>query len=1093
MSQQRDGGRLILCGPAASGKTQAVLTEYAHVVQRHGEDAAVLLLPSRLACERVRRRLVSEGHLPGLLDPRILTFPDLAELILSANHEPVAAMSRLQQRLLMRAVTAELRAAGELRALAQMCELPGFVVGLCEFIGELKRIAVRPEQFRQRLAASGLADERSRDLARIYEHYQARLQALDLYDEAGLFWWARDILQRGQRRPFEELRVILVDGFDDFTTTQLQVLRLLAKPVERLVITLCLEPDAQRRPEVFHRPRRTLGRVREELGELPLRWLEPASGGVLLRMGERLFVEADAEPLPSAEGRIAIVEAVGQRAEVREVAVRVKRLILEGVSPERIGVVARDLSDYARGLAEACARHGVPLRLHAGLPVGARPPVQAVLDILRIPAEGYRAAHVMRLVKAQWLRPEVLGAGAPDPDEIERVCRAANIIGGIGTEEWPARLHTYATRLRAELEGRRHGRRDEEDEWFRGEEAELEAEIELVERVQTALSGLFGELARLPAEATLSAHVEALAKLAARLGALDAVGEGAEASTAANVAAFEAFLGGLRELWAACWPGADAAVPLGDFFAEVRGVAGEVSFTPPGPAGGVLALDADQARQLDFDHLFVLGMTERSFPRPPREDALYADDERRALTRAGIPLEPRSDAAFEDSSLFYSLALSARERLTLSYPVLDAEDHEVLPSYFVHELVRCFADPPPVERFGLARMVPEFVDAASPAELLERSVYELFGRDGPPTVRDAASAEAALRALAVADAGLLAGLRAAIEVEDRRDSFDPPDEYDANFADPAAVAALAAEWGPDQPLSPSALAQFGKCPFAFFAQRVLCLQVLEDPTEDADAVLLGGVVHRVLSRFFTDWRSQREDMRIAEEDLPAARELMDRLLDRLFADEVNRGNVADRAVWAITREQTRRDLHLLLEFEAAKVQAEGGRPSLFEQRIGMGERSALVLGEGAATVRLQGRIDRVDALPPQDRRTRFAVYDYKLSGKGGGAADIKRGAEFQLPIYARAVREVLLQDPTAQVATWAYYRTKRPPGLSGGPSSDDPEALIEVACAHALAHAAAIRAGRFAPGPRTCDFCDFRGICRWDEHRFAVKGCRADG
>ena len=1090
-----DGGRLMLCGPAGSGKTEAVLAQYVQCVRAHGEDAVVLLLPTRLAAERVRRGLVSEGRLPGLLDARILTFPDLAALILSANHERVAAISELEQRLLMRAVTDELCAAGELRALAEMCALPGFIDGLCGFVGELKRIAVRPEQFRARLAGSPLADGRSHDLARIYEAYQARLQALGLYDDAGLFWWARDVLRRGDRRPFEELRVVLVDGFDDFTTTQLEVLDALASGAERLVITLCLERDAERRPEVFRRPMRTLERIRAQLGELSVRRLDAGEArGPLARMGERLFVEGEPEPIPGAAECVAIIEAVGQAAELREVAVRVKRLILAGVPPERIAIIARDLSGYARGLAEVCGRLGVPLRLHAGQPVGARPPVQAVLDIVRAPAEGYRASHVMRLVKAAWLDAALLGEGAPEPDEIERVCREANIIGGAGPEEWGARLRIYATRLRAELQRQRRGRADDEDEWPRGTEAEREAEIALVERVQVALTRLFEELGRLPAEASASEYVERLAELVTSFGASGAVGEGADAHTGANVVAFEAFLDGLRELRAARGRLApDGPMRLAEFYAEVLGVAGDVRFTPPGPAAGVPALDAGQARQLDFDHVFVLGMTERAFPRAPREDALYADDERAALARAGIPLDPRSNAAWEDGFVFYAIAVSARERLTLSYPVVDAEGREVLPSYFVHEVARCFAPAPEPQRFGLAQMVPEFGDVAAPGELLERSIYELFGRDSAPTHRDADSAQAGLRALAALDPGLLAGLRDAIEVEDRRDALAPPDEFDARLRDRDAIAALAREFGPQTPFSPSGLAQFGNCPFAFFADRVLGLQVLEDPTEDVDAMLLGSVIHRVLSRFFADRRTQREDLSLRAEDLPAARAVLDGVIDRAFADEVNRGAVADRAVWAVSREEARRDLHLLLEFEAATVQADGGRPAHLEVSFGMGERTQLEIGEGDRAVRLRGRIDRVDLLPAEGGPPRFAVYDYKLSGGGGGAADIERGTEFQLPIYAQAVREFVLQDPGAEIDTWAYYRTKRPQKLSGRPRKGRAEELIEIACANALAHAAAIRAGRFTPGPRKCDFCDFRGICRWDEQRFARKGGEAGG
>lgn len=1084
-----DGGRVILCGPAGSGKTEAVLAEYVEGVRAHGEDAVALLLPTRLACERVRRRLVREGRLPGLLDPRILTFPDLAHLLLEANHEQVAGISALQQRLLLRSVIDELRAAGELPELAPMCVFPGFRDSLGEFIEELKRIAIDPLQFRERLARSGAEDARGRELGRVYERYQKRLRALELYDDAGLFWWARDVLAQGKRRPFEALRLILVDGFDDFTTTQLQVLRLLAEPVERLVVTLALEPDATRRPEVFRRLGRTLEKLRAHLGELPQRWLEPGeSVGVPARMGERLFAEEIADPLPDPGAHVAFIEASGQRAEVREVAGRVKRLLLSGVDPERIALIARDLGSYATVLGEVFGELGVPLRLRGGRPVGSRPPVQTVLDVLRVPAEGYRASHVLRVVKAVGAMGSVLGDHPPDPDEIERVVSEANIIGGSGPEEWRERLQVRTNRLRDEARRAARNIRDEEDEWYRGGEERLQADLALIERVEVALSALFAACAQLPERATPAGHVEALAGLLERLGLHEAVGDARDEHSAANLAAWSALLEGLRTLWTAgAQLGVDAEIDLPGFYAEVLALSKREGFDPPASAAGVPALDAGAARQLDFDHVFLLGMTEHHFPRAPREDPIYADEQRELLGAAGIPLESRRDGAWEDALLFYSTAVAARESLTLSWPTIDAEGHEVLRSYFVDEVARCFARPPETTRRGLSEMIAEFDDVASPEELLERSVFELFGRDPLLTHRDRERAEAGLRALAVRDAELLTGLARAIAVEDRRDSRLPPDEYDARLRDPAAIAHLAAEFGPDYLFSPSALARFGSCPFAFFAETVLGLVELKEPSEDVDALLLGSAVHRILSAFFRDRRQQREDMRLEEDDLPAARALLGEIIDRVFADEVKRGAVADRSVWAIARAETRRDLELLLAFEAETVQAEGGRPFRFEQRYGATEQSRLEIGAGDEAVRLTGRIDRVDLLPPVEGRTCFAVYDYKLGDSGGGPKDILAGREFQLPMYALAARQVGLQDESAVVGGWGYYRTKRPPKLYGGPGTHDPEALIAAACAAALQHAARIRAGDFAPAPTDCRYCDFRAVCRWDEYRFARK------
>jgi len=1073
-----------------------VVEWYVRAVREHGEDSALLLLPNRLACERTRRRLASGGDLPGLLDPRILTFPDLAQLILDANHAQVAALSPLQQRLLMRSLVRELCAEERLPTLGAMCEFPGFIDGLCGQVEEIKRTALRPDEFTLRLERSGVVAAQHREFALIYERYQGRLQELKLFDDAGRFWWARDVLGEGNRRPFEDLREIFVDGFDDFTTTQLQVLELLARDADRLVITLCLEPRMERRPELFALPIRTRERVVAQLGDLPVEWLDGGgAAGTLAAMGERLFAEGDVAPLPDPGGSVEIIQATGRRMEVHQVAARVKRLIRDGVAPNRIAIIARDLDAYGGVLLDVLGEAGVPLRLRGKRPVGSRPPVQAVLDVLRVPAEGFRASDVLRLVKSNYFDRSALGGAELDPDEIERVAFEANIIGGTGTGQWTERLRTYATRLRDELRTRTRGPREDEVRWFRGSEQELQAEIRLVERVAEALSRLFQHYEALMAAESTRGLVEALAALLARLGIDGAVGESDTAAhSAANIAAFDAFLESLRGLWAAGERlGIDERTSLQDFHADVARLAESATYSHPGPQGAVLALAAHEARQLDFDHVFVIGMGEREFPRVPREDALFSDDDREALSRAGIPLDPRRAEAHEDAFLFYSLCTAPRERLTLSYPTADAEGREALASWYIDEVRRCFEQAPRLDEYGVAQAVPGFDDALSPDDLLQRAVFELYGLDSALSERERERAAHALGALAAARPGLVAAVRRAIEVEDRRDSRCDPDEYDGRLADPAAREAVRAQFGPDAMVSAGALAQFGNCPFAFFAERVLGLAALEEPVEDVDAMLLGGVRHRCLSAFFDRWQGRTGRLDLTEDDLPAATRVMDEVIDRAFDDEIARGAVADRTVFNIAREETRRDLHLWLAFEVERIQSEGHTATWREQSFGFHRTEPVVIGEGEERVRLRGRIDRVDRLQPIDGRPAFAVYDYK-SSEGPSSRRIEDGRDFQLPVYALAARDLVLGDPDAACACWGYYKVRRPIHMRRSPNPEKIAELIATAIEFALAHAAAIRSADFTPRPQDCRWCDFRGICRWDEYRFARKeGGEGDG
>ena len=82
---------------------------------------------------------------------------------------------------------------------------------------------------------------------------------------------------------------------------------------------------------------------------------------------------------------------------------------------------------------------------------------------------------------------------------------------------------------------------------------------------------------------------------------------------------------------------------------------------------GVSVLDVNALRHLRFRAVAVLGLTERSFPPPPRQDPLLLDDERETLNAlAGLALRPCPRSRPEP--LQFALATSAaREQ-----PLLDA-------------------------------------------------------------------------------------------------------------------------------------------------------------------------------------------------------------------------------------------------------------------------------------------------------------------------------------------------------------------------------------------------------------------------------------
>ncbi|MGQ9732468.1 MAG: hypothetical protein ACUVX8_14500, partial [Candidatus Zipacnadales bacterium] len=183
----------VICGLSGSGKTTVALRHYAQQVARHGEDTALFILPTARVVQQIRVRLVEEGLVRGLVDPRIFTFPQLAQLILNANHECVTAIGRTTARLLLHEAIEHLSSSETLPELAEVSRLRGFVTVLAEFVGDLKRAGITPRQFCKALRDCDLEHERHRELGSLYCAYQWLLICLCYVDEEGQFWWARHV------------------------------------------------------------------------------------------------------------------------------------------------------------------------------------------------------------------------------------------------------------------------------------------------------------------------------------------------------------------------------------------------------------------------------------------------------------------------------------------------------------------------------------------------------------------------------------------------------------------------------------------------------------------------------------------------------------------------------------------------------------------------------------------------------------------------------------------------------------------------------------------------------------------------------------
>jgi ATP-dependent helicase/DNAse subunit B len=495
----------------------------------------------------------------------------------------------------------------------------------------------------------------------------------------------------------------------------------------------------------------------------------------------------------------------------------------------------------------------------------------------------------------------------------------------------------------------------------------------------------------------------------------------------------------------------------------------------------VWALDAYRARQLRRPFVFIGGLVEGQWPAVRHEQAFFDDRERRRLGLAGVPLDLSSDLQHDETYLFYLACAVADRRLTLSYPTMDPGGEPLLASQYVAEVTRLFASGAlPVRERPLSEIVPPPAEAVCLRELLEHVTQHDESEPLTALVPQLPEREQRLADHALAMAA----------VEKQRYSWERFEAHDGVLASATIHERLADAFGPSRKWSASALGQYGACPFRFFLERVLRLQVLEMPQEEIEMSDLGRLAHIILRRFFKDHQARYPENPVAAQDPQQAQAAMRQIVTDTFAEWERQGLVTHRKLWELSRQQMHDNMAALVAHEQAELADSGLVPRAFETRYSI----SVAPEEGAEPLRLHGVIDRVDVAPrlAAGEAPHYAVYDYK-GGAGTSPNAIAAGLDFQMPFYALGARDAVLggADPAPQCLGWAYYLYRQPAKLTHrvGNSSrfDTPDEYIAAALGWAAAHVWNIRRGRFPVAPSDCSYCDFDSVCRFFPWRSEAK------
>lgn len=996
---------------------------------RPGAGGAPLLVvaPSRALADRLERLLAVERGL-ALAGVHFHTFHSLASAIVE-DGGPLSGVL-VSDPLFHDAVVdsalddaPKFWTARELRSRALASAVRASLRDLVDAGIEPARLA---ESFGAALVSEPDERERLENLLVLQAVYEKKLARLGVLPPSEVVRRAAELAPRS--RWLAGFREALYYGFYDLTGLQADVFGAVASSLPaRVYFPYRKGHPAFRFADEFFELK-LAGRGVEDLAR-------PGGAGTALGPALDALFDPAAAPARVPDERVAVLSASGARDEAWAAAKEAARLAASGVPPREIAVIARILEPYRAALSEAFAAEGLPLELGAGEPILRQPLAKAALDLLSLRRRDFPARAVEDLISS----PYFVSA------EPERAALWRKLISALGVRagwlQWRGKLEPRASGP-VELMPRRVA---EGLPGFSVPAADVAALWRLLSDVRDSLGGPPCAWSRRAEEARalIGAHLgvpagAAPAEADARRAVEDALAELAEFDRLRTQCSWENFLDAFETKLARA--------------------------TRPAGSGtlGVRALDAMDARGERFDAAIIVGLKEKLFPRQVVEDPILRDAARAALRHpAGYWIARKAAGHEEERLLFYLASASARKRLVLIYPRSDEAGRAEVPSTYLRELCRAAGLPAPGE--SDAGRVPR-----PPADRLAWAGGALTPREAALSAAlRGGDAPEGLEAAGVSARALSEGWRFAARLNER----GAAGPFDGLVRPPAAELA---DWRRSG-LSPSAFDEYAKCPFRFFAARVLGLGEREEATERGELSprARGQVYHAVLERFY---RTLPEGAWSGRHD---AASHLDRVAADVFAENDWRALGLYPLLWEAARSEMCGRLRAFAAWDFARLRAAGFRPRLQEARL-RGEPE----GGAPGGIPWRGVVDRVDA---DENGRAFRVVDYKTRRSGPWKKRLSQlaadGEAHQIPLYAALAAGALGAGWSFAGGELLFVEAEPDEERTSTLTPADWEKAREPFFRALAAKIEAISNGRFPILPEDgerghCAFCDFPTLCR---------------
>jgi ATP-dependent helicase/nuclease subunit B len=942
-------------------------------------------------------------------------------------------------------------------------EIPfGTLERIKNVISEYKRHGISPEKLYREAENLSTAEKlKAEDISNIYRKYEEKFSLLGVKEIGDVYKSLNQLdentFEKKFRDLFPDVKTIIINGFDEFTLPEIEIIN---SSAEINNVDLYFNFDYYNfNPAIFSHLDKCYRKLKEKgFGSIKDNSVIDKKPFVE-DVKQNMFLKTTSIRQSVYKQKIVQITAYNREQEIALIAKEIKIIIEQNkVEPNNICVAFNLIKPYSQIIRDQFGVYGIPFNLTDRLSINTSPPVIAIINLLEIIANDFYYKNIFRSLSNSLIKIDNV-----DLNNLLKVSVELKIISGFKT--WTDRLNDAIAEQQID---------DESNNEMKRYHVNYEKALYDIKSIYSLLRSF--DKAMTADEFYKNLH-DLIAGLKIHLKILQANDDSVEK----DIKALTTFLNSVNELihLFKLEFGKTKKQPLKFYLSQLITIASFSRYNIKEKHGyGVQVTTLNEIRGLNFDYLFIAGLTDGDFPtRFSPEIFLSGSFARQELQHQ-----------VEERYLFYQALCSWQKILYFTNPLTD-ERKELVESGFLQEFKKKF-------------------------EITERN---------ESTYKDIISSKIELQKyigknLGIEESGLTLPQDISIDIKNVKDSIEISRlRSDAPHTDSIYNGVLTNELTPElherledfrnNQYSVTQLESYAKCPYQYFAERVLHLNTIEEPAEELEAFELGSLIHSILFEFYTEIKKTGITVQAAnDKDFNKA----ERLLFETAEKKISTLKLSSSLSFfekekLLGIEGNKRNSLLYLFLKQERESTGGFIPKYFEMIFGekdnnTGDESSADNDFKIGDINIRGKIDRVDI---NEEEGLLKVIDYKLSGKKPTKDDIFSGISLQLPLYLYVAKELIkaqlhnnLETYGAEIYSLKLSEKEFGPKIiridnsrSKGKNVMIPmaEEMIKICLDSIKLFITNISAGKFNLSKledrenKVCRYCNFRSICRIQE------------